>query len=223
MSKLQIEGISFAYDAMLEDVFHNIDCTIEKGDGCILLVGENGSGKSTLLNIICGSLEPYDGIMTREDMSVAYLPFENPLFKHLTVLENLRYFYRNFRNCDFDIEDAFVKEVLTVLKIDYLNNRMDKCSSGQKQKAAIACILLSQADLIIMDEPFVAIDAKSTKGFISLLQKLKKDSVILLTTHTIEQLEAFADRLICLKDGNILVDTSSQEKIKEFFQEVDEQ
>ena len=69
------------------------------------------------------------------------------------------------------MQDAAVQEVLQALSIDYLNQRMDQCSSGQEQKAGIACILLSNADMIIMDEPFVAIDAKSSEGLCELISK----------------------------------------------------
>ena len=61
---------------------------------------------------------------------------------------------------------------------------MDQCSSGQEQKAGIACILLSNADMIIMDEPFVAIDAKSSEGLCELISKKCENTVFLITSHT---------------------------------------
>lgn len=62
---------------------------------------------------------------------MGYLPYEHPLYRHLTVLENLRYFYRCFHGKNLDVQDAAVQEVLQALSIDYLNQRMDQCSSAE--------------------------------------------------------------------------------------------
>lgn len=215
MKSIKIEQISFAYDEV--DVLHEFSLEIGKEEGCILLAGRNGSGKSTLLNLLCGSLLPYEGAIEREGIHIGYLPFDSPLIDQLSVLDNLRYFYRCFHHKDFDLKEPFIQKVLQTMSIDYLNQRVNKCSSGQKQKAGIAMILLSGADMIVMDEPFVAIDSKSVIQLIELLQEMKKHTTILLTTHTIDQLESLADRLILLNEKDIAIDTKDKEQLHAYF------
>lgn len=218
MNQLKVEKMYFAYDDE-EWVLDDVSFNIKQGDGCILLVGKNGAGKSTLINVLCGILRPEYGEVQRKGVKIGYLPFDSPLYHHLTIRENLRYFYRNFQGKNFDETNPTVKKVLDVLSIDYLNQRFDKCSSGQQQKAGIACILLSGADIIIMDEPFVAIDSKSTIGLIALIRKMKSDTVFLLTTHTISQLQEFADRLLLLDGKKLALDTSDYDVMQRYFQE----
>ena len=170
MKLLKMEEVYFAYDT--EWNLKDISFSIHDNEGCILLSGKNGAGKSTLLNVLCGFLPADEGKITN-DMKIGYLPFEHPLYPHLSVLENLRYYYRSFRGKNLNLQDEEVQQVLEMLSIDYLQQRIDQCSSGQAQKAGIACILLSNADLIIMDEPFVALDAKSSEKLCAWIQKKK--------------------------------------------------
>lgn len=217
MKKIEVKQISFAYDEA--DVMKDINLTIESKEGCILLAGRNGTGKSTLLNLICGSLLPYEGSVERGGVRIGYLPFDTPLFEHLSVKDNLRYFYRNFHGKDFDEQDPMIERIIDALSIDYMNQRIDKCSSGQKQKAGIAMILMSKADFIIMDEPFVAMDTKSLSNLVVLIQEMKQDTCFLLTTHAIDQLESMTDRLVVLKEKGIDLDTRDAQLMHAYFEE----
>lgn len=218
MKNAVLNEVSFAYD--VDYILEDISLDIQEGEGCILLAGENGAGKSTLLNVLCGILKVQEGSVCRHKMKIAYLPFEIPLYEHLSVLENLRYFYRCFQGKDLSLTDSFVTRVLNTLSIDYLSQRLDRCSSGQRKKAGIACMLLSGADMIIMDEPFVAIDAESTQGLLALLQEMKQDTVVMLTSHTIKQLQETADRLLVLRGHHLVLDTRSRSTMQTYFQEV---
>lgn len=216
MKRIRVNDISFTYDE--EDVITQLSFQIEENEGCILLAGRNGTGKSTLLNLLCGSILPYEGEVDRE-LTIGYLPFDSPLFEHLTVLDNFRYFYRSFHGKNFVLQEETVQKILQILSIDYLDQRLDKCSSGQKQKAGIAMILMSGADLIVMDEPFVAIDYKSVIGLIELIKEMKRTTAFLITTHTIEQLEPVCDRLILLKKQELQQDTREKAYIHQYFME----
>lgn len=220
MKQIVVEDVCFAYDDAafaLED----ISFKIQEKEGCILLVGKNGAGKSTLINLLCGCFKPAYGSVQRENLQIAYLPFDSPLYKHLTILENMRFYYRNFQGKNLDIDDPFVQEVIQALSIDYLLQRFDQCSSGQQQKASIACILLSGADLIIMDEPFVAIDTSSVARLIELISKMRKDTTFVVTTHTITKLEPFADRLLYLNESKLEMDTTNVQEIQAYFKRDD--
>lgn len=215
MKEIIIKDMYFAYDT--EWILKNINIEIHEHDGCILLTGKNGAGKSTLLNVICGFLPADEGSVERKEMTIGYLPFDQPLYPHLSVLENLRYFYRCFQGKNLDLENQEVMEVLDMLSIDYLSQRIDQCSSGQIQKAGIACILLSNADAIIMDEPFVAIDAKSSEKLCEWIQRKKQNQIFLLTSHTTSYILPLVDRLIVLDGQELVMDTKQKEEIKDYF------
>ena len=108
------------------------------------------------------------------------------------------------------------------LSIDYLKQRMDQCSSGQQQKAGIACILLSNADVIIMDEPFVAIDAKSSECLCELIRRKCQDTVFLITSHTSAGMLPVVDRLLALDGRHLVLDTKDHRKIMQYFQPEEE-
>ncbi len=216
MKQITLNKVGYAYDT--EWILEDLNLTIQQGDGCILLTGKNGAGKSTLLNVVCGFLPPDYGNLSRCGMTIGYLPYEHPLYRHLTVLENLRYFYRCFHGKNLDVQDAAVQEVLQALSIDYLNQRMDQCSSGQEQKAGIACILLSNADMIIMDEPFVAIDAKSSEGLCELISKKCENTVFLIISHTSSGILPVVNRLLALDGHHLVLDTKDHRKIMQYFQ-----
>ena len=95
---------------------------------------------------------------------------------------------------------------------------MDQCSSGQEQKAGIACILLSNADMIIMDEPFVAIDAKSSEGLCELISKKCENTVLLITSHTSSGILPVVNRLLALDGHHLVLDTKDHRKIMQYFQ-----
>ena len=214
-SCIQTNHLYFAYDE--KDTLQDNNITKKKKNGCILLAVINGSGKSTLLNVLCGFLIPYRGTLERT-MPIAYLPFESPLFPQLTVKENLRYFYRCYNGEDISFKMDAVMEVLNALHIDYLEQRLMKCSSGQKQKVAIAIILLSKAPIIFMDEPFVAIDAQSSAAAIDLIKQQSKERLFVITSHTLEATRSLITRLIHLVDGQIQVDTKDQKEITAYYQ-----
>lgn len=220
MKQITLNNVCFAYDT--DWIIENLNLAIEPKDGCILLTGKNGAGKSTLLNVLCGFLPPDYGSIERIGMTIGYLPFEHPLYRHLSVLENLRYFYRSFQGKNLDLQDTYVQEVLQALSIDYLNQRIDQCSSGQEQKAGIACILLSNADMVIMDEPFVAMDAKSSEYLCNLIRKKSQDTVFLITSHTSAGIIPIADRLLALDGHQLILDTREHTEIKRYFQAEDE-
>lgn len=217
MKVLELNHVCFSYTE--EPLIEDLNLKLRSDEGCVVLYGRNGAGKSTLLNLICG-LFPYGGEIIRDDFHIAYLPYDNPLMKDETVLANLQFFSRVFRQKNFSAADADTAWIMDALSIDFLQQRLAACSSGQKQKAALACLLLSDADMIILDEPFHAVDYYSVHELIALIQRLKKHRLFLITTHQTDIIPQIADRLLLMEKGGLRADVSGQEEIVSLLEEI---
>lgn len=215
MKYLKASQVSFSYTEY--PFLHDINFTINGNDGCIILAGRNGVGKSTLLNII-NDLLSYEGSIDNKFKTVAYLPYEDPLFDKLSVEQNIKFYYRCYNGENISFENQLVKQVLQALSINYLKRKVCICSSGEKKKTALACLLLSNADLFILDEPFVALDKDSVIQLISLINDWKQEKTFLITTHSAVFAEKFVDRLLVLDEGTLSIDTVDKREIKEYFE-----
>lgn len=217
MKVLELNHVCFSYTE--EPLIEDLNLKLRSDEGCVVLYGRNGAGKSTLLNLICG-LFPYGGEIIRDDFHIAYLPYDNPLMEDETVLANLQFFSRVFRQKNFSAADADTAWIMDALSIDFLQQRFAACSSGQKQKAALACLLLSDADMIILDEPFHAVDYYSVHELIALIQRLKKHRLFLITTHQTDIIPQIADRLLLMEKGGLRADVSGQEEVVSLLEEI---
>ena len=217
MKVLELNHVCFSYTE--EPLIEDLNLKLRSDEGCVVLYGRNGAGKSTLLNLICG-LFPYGGEIVRDDFHIAYLPYDNPLMEDETVLANLQFFSRVFRQKNFSAADADTAWIMDALSIDFLQQRLAACSSGQKQKAALACLLLSDADMIILDEPFHAVDYYSVHELIALIQRLKKHRLFLIPTHQTDIIPQIADRLLLMEKGGLRADVSGQEEVVSLLEEI---
>ena len=211
--KLQLHNVSFSY---YDDPFiQNISLSFSEKDGCVVICGKNGAGKSTLLNII-SELLPYRGTIIKEEVQLLLLSYKQSLLERLSVRDNLVFHYRMFYKQKLDFNNEEVVKILDVLKIDYLDQKIQHCSSGQQKKVALACLLLSQANVFILDEPFVALDYYSVGQLIELLQEWKKDKLFIITTHDFELAKRLCDRLIVMDKGTIRMDTIDKNAIQTY-------
>lgn len=213
MKTLKASNLSFSYTEY--PFLQKINLSIDESDGCIFLVGRNGAGKTTLLNVLNGLLQ-YKGKL-ENTMKTVLLSFESPLLTNLSVEENLKYYYRCFHKRNFSYEDEQVKKILQALSIHYVKQKVSNCSSGEHKKVALACLLFSDADLMILDEPFVALDYQSVDELMALINEWKHKKVFLITSHSLIQKESFVDRLLCLNEGTLQIDTKNQKEINDYF------
>lgn len=201
--KLENVSKSFRKIKVLTDV--NIKFSSGKIYG---LYGRNGSGKSVLLKIISG-LYSHEGKVLYDDVEyekLSSLPFlrgqiETPsFFPNLTGYENLRLLAK-IQNRISD------KEILKSLDIVNLLNEKDKkyseYSLGMKQKLGIAQAIMENPDIIILDEPFNGIENATVKKLIEYFKRIKKDKIIIVSTHIIDDLKNLSDKIYYL-DGGVL-------------------
>lgn len=214
MGILECKDLSFCY---MEDkpILSHLDLKLTDESGCVVMLGKNGAGKTTLLNILSGAITADEGELIRENMKLMYLPYEQPFYKNLTVLDHLKYFYRIFHNQEFHIENQEIQEILTMLDIHYLKQKLIKCSSGEKKKVGLACALLSNADIYLLDEPFIGLDVESTNELLRYIDKKKDKACFFLTTHTVLNLEKVCDQVYLLENHKFSRHTTNKEEIED--------
>jgi sulfate transport system ATP-binding protein len=197
---------------------HGVDLDIKPGE-FIALLGPSGSGKTTLLRIIAG-LEFQDSgqvLFNGQDVSrlgvgdrkVGFVFQHYALFRHMTVAENVAFGLRIKRRRDRPKAAAIkarAEELLRLVQLDGLGGRYPgQLSGGQRQRVALARALAIEPELLLLDEPFGALDAKVRKDLRRWLRDLHKQMGLtsIFVTHDQEEALELADRVVVMSEGRI--------------------
>ncbi|WP_105966501.1 ABC transporter ATP-binding protein [Staphylococcus simulans] len=193
--------------------FHNtkaidhVSFEIKEGE-CIALIGVNGAGKSTLIDLILGNLVPDEGRIERDSAiqnNIGVL-FQKSIFNEWVKVKELYAFYSSVYKKALDYNKF---KTLIQFTDKQLNQYATKLSGGQQRLLDFILMLTGQPLLIFLDEPTSAMDAKTRRYFWNIINDLKARGItILYTTHYIEEVEKVADRVIVLKQGKIMNDSS---------------
>lgn len=214
---LELKNISKRYkDARADepDAVSHVDLGIRKGE-LIALLGPSGSGKTTLLRMIAGLDAPTEGEIFIDgecvnDLSPAErrvgFVFQNyALFRYMTVYENVAFGLEVQKRPADEIRRR-VDELLELIELSDLKGRYpNQLSGGQRQRVAFARALATQPALLLLDEPFAAIDAKVRKELRRWLRKMIHEVGVtsIFVTHDQEEAIDMADRIVILKDGKL--------------------
>lgn len=181
-------------------IFESLDMTFENLQLTVLL-GENGAGKSTLLRMIAGLEQLTKGEIRyfgeqlskkqRQD-KIGYVPQDIALFEHMTVNENIRCFKAL---CKAPLSNVLIDEYARQLNLNERTMTISNLSGGTKRKVNVLIGLLSNPQILILDEPTVGIDLKSRFDIHNLLNTMKRERLIILTTHHLDEVEALADQI----------------------------
>ncbi|AKB49061.1 Tungstate ABC transporter, ATP-binding protein WtpC [Methanosarcina sp. Kolksee] len=187
----------------------------EKGD-YLTLIGPTGSGKSLLLETIIGFYGPEKGRIILEGKDITDLPpdmrqisivyQDHMLFPHMNVFENIAYAIRKKLRDKKQIE-AEVSQIAGVLGIgELLYRKPATLSGGEKQRAAIARSLIVRPKLLLLDEPFSALDARTKEKLRKMLKKAISEysTTVLHVTHDFEDVWALANRVVVLRKGKVM-------------------
>jgi len=176
---------------------------------CYVLLGENGAGKSTLLRILAGLLAPTEGtVNVFEKQSphaarhrIGYMSHAPMLYDELTGLENLKYFRSLYQSS----RCLTAEEALNQVGLDpRLPRTVGQYSQGMRQRASLARVLLSQPELLLLDEPFSNMDVESVRQMVQLLAKFRSSNrTIVITTHQRDLAAPIADQVVTLKGGRL--------------------
>jgi ABC-type multidrug transport system ATPase subunit len=189
-----------------------LDLSIASGES-IVLIGHNGSGKTTLLRMASGLLEPSDGTVTllghpagsiEARAVVSYLSDSPTFYEDLSVWEHLEYVAGLHGVPDWDQRAADLLGHLGLYeRADDLPNRF---SRGLRQKASIAIAFIRPFEVLLVDEPFVGLDANGKQALLELLDEARSDgATLVVATHEL----AFVDRVercVALRDGTVVHD-----------------
>jgi len=218
--KLEVKNLKFSYPGGYEAV-KNISFTIHEGES-VGIIGANGAGKSTLLMLIMGIIFPEAGEILVGDVKVTKktLPeirkrlgmvLQNPddqLFM-TTVYDDVAFGPRNYKLDEKEVKDR-VENSLELVGVSHLKNRAPfKLSGGEKRNAAIASVLSMKPDILIMDEPTAALDPKSRRRVINLLNSFNQTKII--TSHDLDMIFETCNRVIVIKEGEVPWDGPSEE------------
>ena len=184
-----------------------------------VIVGDNGAGKTTLLRSIAGLTEPSRGRIeilgakeiARVRAQIGYMAHPSLLYDEMTGIENLRYFAGLY-----GIEDgAISREAIARVKLDPdLDRPVGQYSQGMRQRMSLARALLNNPALLLLDEPFSNVDARSAKEMAGLLGRLRDGGkTIFVVTHQPALLEQAADEFIAMEMGRVVSRTATLQAV----------
>ena len=190
--------------------------------GVFGLLGANGAGKTTLMRMLCGILQPTSGTITFDGMDVreegyrailGYLPQDFGYYPEFTAMDFLLYMAA-LKGLPKKSAKRRANELLELVGLEDMGRKKIKTfSGGMKQRLGIAQALLNNPKLLILDEPTAGLDPKERVRFRNLIQQLGKDSIVLLSTHIVSDIEHIADEVLMMKDGTLIYNGTWDEQM----------
>ena len=202
------------------------DLEVETGD-IVALIGPSGAGKSTLLAMVAGFLPPDSGTLTIAGQTIdRQLPSERPLsllfqdhnlFPHLSVFENIGLGLHPGLKLSQEDKENIVVAASRVGIQKYLDRLPEQLSGGQKQRVALARCLIRKRPLLLLDEPFSALDPALRKEMLELVRSLAKEqqTTVLMVTHSPEDALKIAGKCAFISQGKIRVFGPTQQVLEE--------
>lgn len=192
-----------------QTVIDNLSFDVKRGETFGLL-GSNGSGKTTTIRALLGIYPPTAGelLVGGEPYSVSgniklgYLPEERGLYKKESVIDTMVYFGQLKGLSRDDARRTSIAYLTRVQLADKAKTRLDKLSGGQQQKVQLGITIMSDPELLILDEPTKGFDPVNRKLLMDIIEDHQaKGATVIMVTHQMEEVERLCNRVILLKDG----------------------
>jgi len=203
---LVLNSVTKRFDRALCDTLQDISLAIEDGE-FMCVIGPSGCGKTTLLNIIAGLETPTAGSVTFDGVTVKapgpdrIVMFQEPaLFPWLSVIGNVKFGLRLAGKSKIQQEEIARRYIKMVQLAHYKDYRPHQLSGGMKQRAALARALALDSKVLLMDEPFAALDKQTRNKLREEIQDvwMQTRKTVFFITHSVEEAIFFADRIIML-------------------------
>ena len=213
-----------------------ISFQINRGE-VVAFLGPNGAGKSTTMKLLTGFLSPSTGSahiagfdMSKDRLSAAnrlgYLPENGPLYPDMTP-RSLLEFFADARNMDASQKRDRIDSVVELCALTgVLGKPISKLSKGYRQRVGMAQTLLHEPDVLVLDEPTAGLDPNQIREVRETIRKLGENKTVLLSTHILQEVEAMADRVIFISQGELRYDgpvsefSSQSKNLEERFHEL---
>ena len=199
---LRLENVTKKYKN--KTVVDNLSLSIEGGE-VFALLGANGAGKTTTIKMILGLAKVSEGNITIEEgKKIGYSP-ETPYFPpYLTAMEVMKY-YAGIEGDKTKKDKEYLKRLLDIAGLEDTKTKVKDYSKGMIQRLALAQALISDPDILILDEPTAGLDALGRKHNLELLKNLKEQGkTIIINSHILHDIEAICDRGVIMKKGKVI-------------------
>ena len=224
MSVISLKNITAAYGN--KDVLMHFNLEIARGE-FVMLIGTSGCGKTTALKLMNGLLRPMEGSvvvngndLSRTDLTalrrnLGYVVQETGLFPHLTIEKNISYVADLSRKKDSKAIQNRVTQLLQLVELpEEIRRRYpDELSGGQKQRVGIARALMNSPEILLMDEPFGAVDEITRRRLQEEIGKIHRQQgeTIVFVTHDIDEALRLGTRIVVMDAGRIIQDGTPEE------------
>ncbi len=204
----------------------SIDFTINHGE-VVGFLGANGAGKSTTLKILTGYLTPSSGDVLINNLNIethaheikkmiGYLPESNPLYSDMFVYDLLKFTANTRKIFNTDFKNALEKVISQCGLKDVIHKKVGECSKGYKQRVGLACAMIHDPKILILDEPVTGLDPNQIIEIRQLIKNLGKEKLVLMSSHILQEIEATVDRIIIIDHGNIVADGTTKKLMNQF-------
>ena len=222
MDAIRIEGLTKKYKDIV--AVDNLNLSVHKGE-LFSLLGVNGAGKTTTIKMLSCLTHPTSGDAFLNGKSInkdtaavksliAVSPQETAVAPGLSVRENLELMC-GVHGFTKEKQNAKISELTDLLGLESVSKKKaGKLSGGWQRRLSIAMALISEPEILFLDEPTLGLDVLARSDLWDLIRSLKGEVTIILTTHYMEEAEALSDRIAIMKDGKLLI-CDTADKIKE--------
>ena len=220
---LKVEHLTKKYGK--RTVVDDLSFTAEKGE-ILGLLGPNGAGKSTTMNMLTGYLAPDKGSIELDDKDltnpknrkkvlIGYMPEIPPLYNDMTVKEYL-IFVAELTGIKRTLVKTRVDEVMEQASVTDVKDRLIKnLSKGYRQRVGFACAVLGDPELIILDEPTAGLDPRQIVAMRELILSLKKDHLVILSSHILSEIEEVCDHVLIISKGKLVLSDNTEHLLEE--------
>lgn len=210
--KLEVKNVTKTYKE--KTAVNNFSMVLQSRE-CVGLIGPNGAGKSTLIKVISDIINPTMGevLLNGKKISqmkkeIGYLP-QYPNFYHWMTAQETLAFMGELSGLRKEELTKAIPEILSKVGLSgEENSKVGTFSGGMKQRLGIAQALLHKPSLIVMDEPVSALDPIGRREVLNLIEEIKRETTILLSTHILSDAEEICERFIIIKNGQKIEDTT---------------
>ena len=212
---IEVSGVSKLYGS--QKALNNISFKVKKPE-IVGFLGPNGAGKSTMMKILTTYINASEGDIKVNSFdiyqdpknvqkSVGYLPENNPLYLDMYVKE-----YLSFNAQVYNVSKTRIQEVVDLTGLTpESHKKIGQLSKGYRQRVGLACALLHDPDVLILDEPTTGLDPNQLVDIRHLIKTIGQTKTVFLSTHIMQEVEAMCDRVIIINKGEIVADKKLEE------------